>query len=53
MAYGEYNVKALLDGLAGSVKELTDPHRVVFQHPIPVARHGHLRAGHWFVVLVY
>ena len=29
MAYGEYNVKALLDGLTGSVKELTEPHRVV------------------------
>ena len=29
MAYGDYNVKALLEGLAGSVKELTDPHRVV------------------------
>jgi uncharacterized spore protein YtfJ len=29
MAYGEYNVKALLDGLAGNVKDLTDPHRVV------------------------
>jgi len=29
MSCGDYNVKAILDGLSGSVKELTDPHRVV------------------------
>jgi uncharacterized spore protein YtfJ len=29
MGYGEFNVKALLDGLAGSVKDLTDPHRII------------------------
>lgn len=29
MSYGDFNVKALLDGLSNSVKEITDPHRVV------------------------
>lgn len=29
MAYGEYNVKALLDSLGSTVKELTEPHRIV------------------------
>src|SRR6266545_2750203 len=29
MAYGDYNVKALLDGLSNSIKELTEPQRVV------------------------
>jgi len=29
MSHGDYNVKALLDGLSSSIKELTDPHRVV------------------------
>lgn len=29
MGQGDFNVKAVLDGLAGSIKELTDPHRVM------------------------
>ncbi len=29
MSQGDFNVKALLDGLSNSVKELTDPQRVV------------------------
>ena len=29
MAHGDYNVRALLDGLSNSIKELTEPQRVV------------------------
>jgi uncharacterized spore protein YtfJ len=29
MSYGDFNVKALLDGLSNSIKELTEPNRVV------------------------
>lgn len=39
MANGEYNVKALLDGLSSSIKDLTDPQRIVCS---PVEAQGKL-----------
>ncbi len=41
-----------MEGTWAPVKE-SNAHRLVFQHQFPVAGHGHLRAGHWLVVLVH